>query len=504
LAEESLRNNFFDTEYLMADLKGRSVRGGAVTIAAQWVKFCLQMVSMVVLARLLSPQDFGLIAMVMVVTGFVTRFKDMGLSSATVQNAEINHAQISTLFWINVAFSFGMMLIIVALAPAITWFYGEPRLTWITIVLASGIVFGGLTIQHQALLRRQMRFGVLAVVDIISILVSVLTGIVAACYGLRYWALVIMQLMTAVTQVIAVWFACRWRPGFPVCGSGVRGMLAFGGYITGFNLMNYFARNGDNLLIGKFWGAGQLGFYTKAYGLLLLPLGQITYPITSVAIPTLSRLQNDPDQYSRYYYRAINTIAFITMPIVAMLAALSHEVITIVLGKQWTDSAIIFKVLAFAAVFQPIWSTLGWIYVSLGQTKRLMYWGLVMVPLIVISFVIGLPWGGLGVAMSYTICFLFVIMVPSFWYAFRYSPVDVTGLFRAISCPLVLASTMYCSTELLRRYMEVDNLILIVIYCCVLGICVFFLVLIVWSRARDEAFSILRTGKLLRKSSVVL
>lgn len=502
MAEESLQNNFFDTEYLKADLKGRSVRGGAVTMGAQWARFCLQMASTVVLARLLTPQDFGLIAMVMVVTGFVTRFKDMGLSLATVQKAEINHAQISTLFWINLLLSFGMMLIAMALAPVITWFYGEPRLMWITLALASGIIFGGLTIQHQALLRRQMRFGILAVIDIVSMSAGVLAAIIAAWFGAGYWALVIMRL-AGVIHAVAVWFACGWRPSLPVRGSGVRGMLAFGGHFTGFSLMNYFARNADNLLIGKFWGAGQLGLYSKAYALLMLPLGQITYPISAVAIPTLSRLQDDPDRYSHYYYRAINTIAFITMPLVAMLAALSHEVIIIVLGKQWTDSAIIFKVLAFAAVFQSIWSTIGWIYISLGQTKRLMHWGLIMVPLIVISFLIGLPWGGLGVATSYTLCFLFLIMIPSFWYAFRYSPVSITGLFSAIRCPLVLASAMYCGSELLRRSITVDNSILTVVYCGALGICVFALGLVVWPRARGEAFNVLRTGKLMRKPSTV-
>jgi len=504
LAEESLRNNFFDTEYLMADLKGRSVRGGAVTIAAQWVKFCLQMASTVVLARLLTPQDFGLIAMVTAVIGFVAMFKDLGLSMATVQKAEINHAQVSTLFWINVFLSIIVILMIAALAPAITWFYGEPRLTWITIALASGILFGGLTIQHEALLRRQMHFGALAVIDIISMSSGVLAGIIAALCGLRYWALVILHLSQPIIRLVVIWFTCHWRPGWPSWRSGVREMLAFGGHITGFNLMNYFARNGDNMLIGKFWGAGQLGQYSKAYSLLLLPLQQICWPIGAVAIPVLSRLQNEPERFRSYYYRAMSMISFITMPLVAMLAALSHEVIAIVLGKQWMDSAIIFKVLAFAAVFQPIWSTIGWIYVSLGQTKRLMRWGLVMVPLIVISFVIGLPWGGLGVATSYTICFLFIIMVPSFWYAFRYSPVNVTGLFKAIRCPLALASAMYCVMELMHRYTAVDNLVLTVVYCCSMGICVFFIVLIVWPRARDEAFNVLRIGKLLRKPSVML
>jgi len=504
LAEESLQNNFFDTEYLKADLKGRSVRGGAVTMGAQWAKFCLQMASTVILARLLTPQDFGLIAMVMVVTGFVARFKDMGLSEATVQKAEINHTQISTLFWINLLLSFGLMLIAAALAPAMTWFYDEPRLTWITVALASGILFGGLTIQHQALLKRQMRFGILAAIDIASISVGIFAAIIAAWYGAGYWSLVIMHLAQPMICIVAVWIICPWRPGLPALGSGVREMLAFGGYLTGFNLMNYFARNGDNLLIGKFWGPGQLGLYSKAYSLLLLPLQQISWPIGVVAIPVLSRLQKEPDRFKSYYYQAMSMISFLTMPFVAILAALSHEIITIVLGKQWTDSAVIFKVLAFGAVFQPIWSALDWIYVSLGQTKRLIRWGLVMVPLIILSFVVGLPWGALGVAVSYTVCFLCIIMVPSFWYAFRYSPVSVTGLFKAVQCPLVLASSMYCATELMRRYVAIDNPILTVVYCCALGICVFFLGLVVWPRARDEAFNVLRIGKLLRKPSAVL
>ena len=503
MAEEILQNNFFDTEYLKADLKGRSVRGGAVTIAAQGVRFVLKMGSTVVLARLLTPQDFGLIAMVTAVTGFVVMFKDMGLSMATVQRAEVNHGQISTLFWINVVLSIGVMLVIAALAPAIAWFYGEPRLTWITLALASAFIFGGLTVQHQALLRRQMRFRTLALIGIIGMAAGIVAAIVAAWYGAGYWALVIGQLATAVAGAIAVWVACGWRPGLPVRRSGIREMLAFGGNLTGFNFLNYFTRNADNLLIGKFWGSGQLGLYSKAYSLLLFPIRQITWPIAAVAIPSLSRLQNDPEQYRRYYYRAINTIAFITMPLVAMLAALSDEIIKIVLGNQWTDAAIIFKVLAFAAFFQPIWSALGWIFVSLGQTKRMMRWGLAMVPLIVLSFVIGLPWGALGVATSYTVCYLSLILVPSFWYAFRYSPVNLTGLFRSIRCPLVLGLCVYGALEFMRHYLAVDSLVLMVVYCCALGINVFLLGLVVWPTARGEAFKVLQAVKLLRKSSAV-
>ena len=497
MAEESFQNNFFDTEYLKADLKGRSVRGGAVTVAAQGARFVLQMGSTVVLARLLTPQDFGLIAMVTAVTGFVEMFKNMGLSMATVQRAEVNHGQISTLFWINVVLSIGVMLVIAALAPVIAWFYGEPRLTWITLALAGVFIFGGLTIQHQALLRRNMRFGTLALIGTIGLVVGIVTAIIAAWYGAGYWALILMQLATSITSAIAVWVVCGWRPGLPVRRSGVREMLAFGGNLTASNFLNYFVRNADKLLIGKFWGSGQLGLYSKAYGLLLLPLRQIKRPITAVAIPALSRLQNDPETYRRYYYRAISTIAFITMPLVVMLAALSHEIITIVLGKQWTDSAIIFKVLAFAAFFQPVLGTTGWIFISLGQTKRMMYWELISVPAILMSFVVGLPWGVLGVATSYTICSVVIIAVPSLLFALRYSPVSLIGFFKTIWRPATISLIMYLALELTRRYLALYNPVRVTFYSCIMGVLVLVLCIIFWPRARNEALNTLRVVRMV-------
>jgi len=497
LTEQGFHNEFFDTEYLKADLKDRAVRGGAVTMAAQGTQFFLRMGSTVILARLLTPQEFGLIAMVMAVTGLAEMFKDMGLSMATVQRDEINHAQISTLFWINVALSLAIMMLMAALAPAIAWFYGEPQLIGITLALAGAFIFGGFTIQHQALLRRQMRFGTLAAIQIISMLLGIVTAIIAAWYGAGYWALVLMQIATAITTMIGVWSVCRWHPSWPVRRSGVRSMLTFGGNLTGFNFLNYFARNLDNVLIGRFCGPGQLGLYSKAYGLLLLPLRQITWPISAVAIPTLSRLQNDPEKYRHYYYRAINIIGFITMPFVAIMAALSSEIIRIVLGEQWINAAVIFKVLAFAAFFQPIQSTTGWIYVSLGQTRRMMYWGLISVPLFVLSFIIGVAWGALGVAISYAFCYV-IIIIPCLLFAFRYSPVSVTSFFKAARCPLTVSLIMYAALELTHHRFALYSSIDIVLFSCVVGLLVFVVMLAFWRRARDEALDALSILKILR------
>ncbi len=436
MAEESFQNNFFDTEYLKADLKGRSVRGGAVTMAAQGMTFFLGMASTVVLARLLTPQDFGLITMVTAVTGFVVMFKDMGLSMATVQRSEVNHAQISTLFWINVVLSIGVMLVIAALAPAIAWFYGEPRLELITLALAGAFIFGGLTVQHQALLRRQMRFVSLAFIQIVSMLAGILTAIIAAFYGAGYWALVLMQLATAITGAIAVWVACGWRPGLPVRRSGVREMLAFGGNLTGFNFVNYFARNLDNVLIGRFWGANELGMYNKAYNLLLLPIRQVNMPITSVVIPGLSRFQKEPEKFRAFYKKGISLLVFLNMPTIAFLFVAAKEVIVTILGPQWVDATPIFRALAPAAFIGTFNVSTGWVYICLGETRRQFRWGILVASVISLSFVIGVYWGAIGIAIAYSIA-ICAIRYPSIVFCFRRSPLRVSDLMSTLWRPAV-------------------------------------------------------------------
>ncbi|MCH7559555.1 MAG: lipopolysaccharide biosynthesis protein [Planctomycetes bacterium] len=283
--------------------------------------------SLAVLARLLTPGDFGLIAMVTVVTGFVALFKDMGLSMATVQKAHINHAQVSTLFWINMAISAVIMALTALIAPGVAWFYHEPRLTWITLAMAAAFIFGGLTIQHQALLRRQMRFGTLTLIEVVSMLVGAAMAIIFAWYGAGYWALVVMQLGIAITTAVGVWFVSGWRPGLPVRGSGVRPMLTFGGYLTAFSFVNYLGGSAPSVLLGRFCGDHVLGLYSKAYSLLLLPIKQINGPVSLVGMPALSRLQKDPVQYRRYYSKIVSLVLLLTMPMAVLLFVTADDVI---------------------------------------------------------------------------------------------------------------------------------------------------------------------------------
>ena len=437
----------FRTAHLMADLKGRTVRGGAVTLSAQAVKFVLQLGSTAILARLLTPADFGLVAMVAAFTGFVSLFKDLGLSMATVQRTEVTHEQVSTLFWINVALSVLLMGIAAALAPAVAWFYGEPKLTWIMLAVAGTFIFGGLSAQHTALLRRQMRFMALATIEISSIAAGIVVAILMAWRGFGYWSLVAMGAGSAASTMAGCWVLSGWRPGMPRRHSRVMPMLKFGGNLTGFSVLNHANRNLDNVVIGWGLGAGPLGIYSKAYALLLLPIQQINAPIAAVALPTLSRLQTDPMRYRSYYLQAVGFIALVGMPIVTYAFADASVLILAVLGEQWGDAVPVFRILAPAALVGTLNVAPGWILVSLGRAGRLFRWSMLSTPVTIVGFVIGLQWGieGVATAFSITYCGLFIGLL---FYAFDRSPVQMRNLVHAIWRPLC-ASTFSAGIFLL-------------------------------------------------------
>jgi O-antigen/teichoic acid export membrane protein len=440
------QDSHFRTDHLQADLGGRSARGGAVTVGAQAFKFVLTTVAAIVLARLLTPDDYGLIAMVAILVSFVGMFQYLGLSTATVKWAELNHQQVSTLFWINMALSAAIMLVTVASGPLLAWFYHEPRLIGIGAAYGLTILITGLGIQHEALLSRQMRFTAIVIVETTALMIGFLAAIVAAWYGAGYWALVLNQFVMTIVTVVGVWSACKWRPGFPGRGLDLRSMLSYGGNLTGFNVMTFFARNLDNLLIGKFWGAHQLGVYSRAYQMLLLPMQQINAPLASVAVPALSRLAHSPDRYRAAYLKILEKIAMVTMPLGALMIATSDWMVLLLLGPKWTETGKIFLLLGIAAIIQPVTKTSWWLFSTQGRTRELFHWGIISGAIAVISILSGLPWGATGVAASYAVTDLCITTPLLFWYVGRRGPIRAGDFYRTIA-PSVIASI--CSLALL-------------------------------------------------------
>ncbi len=424
----------FSTAHLRDDLRGRSVRGGAVTVASQGGRFALNTASLMILARLLTPADFGLVAMVQPVTGFVALFKDLGLTMATVQRAEVDHRQVSTLFWINVLVSLLLTLAGVALAPLVGMFYGDGRAAWITAALSATFIFGGLGAQHQALLQRQMRFASLAGAELGGLCAGIAAGVAAAWQGLGYWSLVIMTAVTGAANAALLWWQTGWRPGLPLRGTGVREMLRFGGGLTGFNIVNYLIRNADNVLIGRFLGSEPLGYYSRAYSLLALPMRQFNLPVTSVAVPALSRLRSQPERFRRYYLQVIQLMAATGMPLVVYTFVCAESVVLLILGEQWRPCIPVFRALGPAAFFATFNVVEGLVYIPRGDTVRWFRWTTGVAPLYVLAFAVGLRWGPVGVALGYSAA-MTLLRFPGIAYAYRGSPLRLSHLFGVLWRP---------------------------------------------------------------------
>jgi O-antigen/teichoic acid export membrane protein len=494
----SAENSHFDVDHLSVGLKRRSVRGAALTFSSQSLKFLVQLAGTAVLGRLLTPQDYGLIGMVTAVTGVLTVFGTFGLSGAIVQEPHINQRQMSTLFWLNAALGFGLALLTAAMAPLLAWLFHDSRLAAVTIALGCGFPIAGLGVQHAALLRRQMRFGTLAVIEILSCVVAAVAGIVMAWLRFGYWSLAVMQLTLTVLLSVGAWIACNWRPGKFYRGCGIRSMVAFGGNLTVFNIVNYWARNLDNVLIGWRWGPESLGQYSKAYNLLLFPILQVNAPMSNVAVPALSRLQNDPIHYRNYFLRALNLVAYVTLPLIIGLSVFSREIIVILLGPQWLQASVIFRILSVSAILQPILNTTGWLFTSLNRTGVLARLGFITSICYAFAFVLGLRWGAPGVATAYSLI-TWLIAYPAFAVAVRGTPVSMKDVASAIHRPFAVA-IMFGATLMMCRFalsLTGFGVAWVLVFAALSGVTMIFAIRHFWAAARADFDGIIAMVQLI-------
>ena len=419
-------------------LREKVGRGAVATALAQAVKVATQILSVVVLSRLLSPHDFGVVAMCAPVLAFIALFQDLGLTQATVQKGSITHEEVNYLFWINVAVSAALAFLMVGLAPLIAAFYGEARVAPLIAAMSLQIVAYGLGAQHMALLNRRMAFDRLAMIEIASAIGGFCAAVGWTFVDRSYWALYAGTLTSAVLPTLCYWATSRWRPGFTLRTKGVGALLTFGAGITGFNFANFFARNLDNILIGRYWGETQLGLYDRAYKLLLFPLSQLANPLSKVMVPALSRMVNEPDRYRSAYLRVVPLMLLLALPGVAAAIATADVLIPFVLGEQWRDSAAIFMALGFAGLLQPVNNPAGWLFISQGRSGDFLRWGIVTAATSALAFVIGLPYGALGVAVVYA--FSEYIRTPLLWiYVGRKGPLRFKDVLCAAG-PFVLGS----------------------------------------------------------------
>ncbi|MCF8095359.1 MAG: lipopolysaccharide biosynthesis protein [Desulfobacteraceae bacterium] len=429
--------NFFDTSHLSGNLAQKTARGGFAVGITRISSFVLSLGSTAVLARLLCPEDFGIVAMVMAVLGFVLVFREMGLSMATVQRKDVTHEQVSNLFWINCAFGVLIAFAILAISPLIGTFYNDSRLPPVAALLSLTVLFSSLTVQHEAIARRHLKFWHVQASVLGGHIFGIAAAIIMALNGFGYWALVWKNVINPAGTCLIIWTVVSWRPSLPRRGTGVRSMISFGLHISASRFMRKAKSLVDNILIGYFAGPASLGFYTKAFSLLMLPVNQINYPVSSVSFPALSRLQDDSERFQKVYYQGIALLASLTMPTIAFLVIACDDLIPLFLGQGWQGTIILFQALAAAAFIQALDLTKGWATIPFGRGKRIMLCNTIDSIFTIVAICIGIYWGALGVAVALSLSAL-IKFIPLNLYAFHNSPITLSGLFfNSLMLPLL-------------------------------------------------------------------
>ncbi len=388
--------------------RGKVLAGLKSNSLSQFGRQLIQLTTSIVLARLLQPSDFGLIAMATIFIGFVSIFNDLGTSAAIIHKENISQDLLASVYWVNVAFGLLTMITLIIISPFIADFYKEERVTAVLGFLSVNFLISSFGIMHQALLERELAFGKLARVELIGAAFGASGGILSALLGYGVWSLVIQSIAATSLATILLWYFMPWRPHFRFHFAQVKAVSNYSLNLMSFNIFNYFARNTDNLLIGRFLGAEALGFYNLAYLIMLYPMQNISWVIGRVMFPFYSRLQNDNESFGQIYLKIASAISVITFPMMLGLMAVARPFVMSVFGSQWSPVIVLLLILSPVGMIQSIGTSVGAIYQAKGRTDLMLKYGAAISLLNVASIIIGLQWGIQGVAAAYAISTLIV------------------------------------------------------------------------------------------------
>lgn len=446
----------------MTDIGGTASRGGAVTLAAQMLRIAIYGVSVVVLARLLDPSDYGLLAMVVAIVGVGELLRDFGLSFAAIQASTLSKQERSNLFWVSSGAGLVLGVAVFALSWPIAVLYGEPRLVGIAQALSLTFVFNGVAAQYQASLTRSLEFRQLAMIDVLAPLVGLVAAIVAATAGWAYWALVAQQVCTQFTFLAGYLLLSRWWPGRYARRVPMRRFFRFGGELFAGQLLGYVSRNIDALMIGARYGAAPLGYYNMAFQLMSLPLNQLSAPSTRVALPVLSRVQDDLGRFSHLLLTGQTILVNVVVFVLALAAALAEPLIRFFLGTQWLPSVGLLQILAIGGIAQTVSYATYWAYLSLGLTNVNLRYALVTRPILVAAVVSASFVSVEAVAAAYSLSLL-VFWPLGLWWLARHVDIDVRRMFfsglRAICLHVAAATAAIAVSGLLREGLPIVQII---------------------------------------------
>ena len=383
---------------------------------SQFSRQLVQYITTIILANILSPNDFGLMAMALVVTGFIDVFKDLGTSSALIHLDSINQVLISTIFWVNILFGLVFTLIIFLSSQIIAFFFNSNDIIPILKLVSFLFLISSFGILPRALLERELQFNKLAKVEIFSTIMGSFVGLSMAYLGYGVWSLIFQILVNNFFQSFLVVFIKKIKPKFQFSLISLKSVSNYSLNLVGYNIFNYLIRNADYMLIGKYLGEGQLGNYYLAYKIMLYPLQSISLVISRVMFPIYSRLKDDLEKFKVVYLKTTNSIALITFPMMIGMIAISKYFVSVFFTNPW-DSGLLYRLLIILApvgLIQSIATTTGSIYMATGKTNWMLLWGILSGVVTVSGFFIGLNWGVIGIGISYLIVTI-ILLYPVFY-----------------------------------------------------------------------------------------
>lgn len=435
---EPVREEVFDR----AALKHRSSRGAVATFTAQGIKFVLKFGSTVVMARLLTPGEFGIVAMAAPILGFVTALNNMGFAQAIIRHRDLSDAQVSSLFWLNLLASSILALVILAASPVVGMIYREPEVTPVLAALSSLFILSTASMIPSALMSRQMRFLSLTAIDLSGMVITIVSTIAAAWAGMSYWSLVLGQLLGAAATAAMSYAATGWRPQTPRFVSGTAELARFGANLTGVNVAGYLSMTADNIIVGAVGGKVALGLYDRSYSLVVAPLAQLIAPLNRVALPLLARLREDSALYRKTYIQMLQFTLLLTLPTMIFCTTMARPFILFLWGARWEAAIPLFFWFCVGGLVAPVFSTTGWLYAAEGRTGRQLALASITAGISIASFIVGVIWGGAkGVVMTNAFTFTFIQVPLMAWGATKNGIVTKGDFARALT-PLVFPSVI--------------------------------------------------------------
>ena len=397
------------------NLGDKVIKGASWTITSKIVAQLLSFCVTIVLVRLLSPEDYGLVALSGVFIKFIDIFRNMGFGEAIIQRKSINNDFLSTAFWITIAVGLCMVLLIYITSPIICNFYSEKGLRNILILSSLAFLISPLSEIHETILTKNLEFKKIAYLNLLYPLFFGASAILLALSDFGVWSLVLGNLIAQFLITPVIWSMAKWRPKFVFNMKRFKELLDFGSYILSFKFVNYLARNSDNLIIGKVLGAISLGYYSIAYNLMLKPLQHISWSISRIMLPTLSSIQEEKERVRTGYLKTVRSISLITFPIMTGLMVVAREFVLIFYGIKWEPAVIPLRILCIVGALQSIGTTVGTIFISQGRPDLQLRVGVFNTSIIVAAFFIGVKWGLTGVALAYGIVSIILFLPNQYW-----------------------------------------------------------------------------------------